>query len=389
MFLSVGMLVVFGRWAGGGGGGVDVARGTAWSTGVQDGAVVAVPRRAWAGVQHPAFFSRGAVAEGRTSAPAYAQRAKRQAFPLDVSSPPPAPGASIILLEATDPPSDSPDNDDGDAPWAPHRNWERFIGRASAWLCTSLYLTSRLPQIWQNFRRRSVDGLAMMLFIMAFVGNSLYVASILTNPLLRSQGYLLESTPYLLGSGGTLCFDITIVLQSYLYSPERRARRERARRRELAGKYGLGEEEEEALLRHAGEGDGDGEGEEGTDGQRTPHRSRSRSAHPTSTQRASRSRTASRTGTTKAKSCSRSRGSSLARPEARELEEVEPASGVDWSRLEVEVAERSGRDIDRERSLSTGRPGAGRSRTSSGSVLSGSREETIAEEGESTVTLRG
>jgi solute carrier family 66 (lysosomal lysine-arginine transporter), member 1 len=27
---------------------------------------------------------------------------------------------------------------------------ERIIGRISAWLCTTLYLTSRLPQIWKN-----------------------------------------------------------------------------------------------------------------------------------------------------------------------------------------------------------------------------------------------
>jgi hypothetical protein len=29
---------------------------------------------------------------------------------------------------------------------------ERIIGRISAWLCTTLYLTSRLPQIWKNVR---------------------------------------------------------------------------------------------------------------------------------------------------------------------------------------------------------------------------------------------
>lgn len=32
----------------------------------------------------------------------------------------------------------------------PYPDYERFIGRTSAWLCTTLYLTSRLPQIWEN-----------------------------------------------------------------------------------------------------------------------------------------------------------------------------------------------------------------------------------------------
>ncbi|KAG6837296.1 hypothetical protein H0H93_011898 [Arthromyces matolae] len=34
---------------------------------------------------------------------------------------------------------------------------ERAIGRVFAWLCTTLYLTSRLPQIWKNFVRKSVE----------------------------------------------------------------------------------------------------------------------------------------------------------------------------------------------------------------------------------------
>ncbi|CAK5264612.1 unnamed protein product [Mycena citricolor] len=92
---------------------------------------------------------------------------------------------------------------------------ERLIGRVSAWLCTTLYLTSRLPQIWKNYVRKSVEGLAISLFVCAFLGNSFYVASILTSdqvflPAPQSTDFLLESLPYLLGSGGTLTFDIII-----------------------------------------------------------------------------------------------------------------------------------------------------------------------------------
>jgi hypothetical protein len=29
-------------------------------------------------------------------------------------------------------------------------SFKRLIGRTSAWACTTLYLTSRLPQIWKN-----------------------------------------------------------------------------------------------------------------------------------------------------------------------------------------------------------------------------------------------
>jgi hypothetical protein len=41
-----------------------------------------------------------------------------------------------------------------DRPPAAGPAMERVIGRISAWMCTTLYLTSRLPQIWKNVRFR-------------------------------------------------------------------------------------------------------------------------------------------------------------------------------------------------------------------------------------------
>ncbi|KAI0818501.1 PQ loop repeat-domain-containing protein [Irpex lacteus] len=114
-------------------------------------------------------------------------------------------------------PSDHPEHEDPPM--------EYIIGRISAWICTTLYLTSRLPQIWKNYVRKSVDGLSIALFVFAFLGNFFYVASILTSPKLglpepESSAFLRESIPYLLGSGGTLMFDVTIVTQSFLYRPK-------------------------------------------------------------------------------------------------------------------------------------------------------------------------
>jgi len=99
---------------------------------------------------------------------------------------------------------------------------ERVIGRISAWSCATLYLTSRLPQIWKNFVRKSVEGLSMFLFVSAFLGNLFYVVSIFSSPSMRasmtqSSAFLTESMPYLIGSGGTLMFDVTIITQSFIY----------------------------------------------------------------------------------------------------------------------------------------------------------------------------
>ncbi|ORX39935.1 PQ loop repeat-domain-containing protein [Kockovaella imperatae] len=84
-------------------------------------------------------------------------------------------------------------------PPPPPPSFQHVVGRLSAWACTTLYLSSRLPQIWKNFTRRSVEGLSMYLFLFAFLGNTFYVISILVNPGAsnpsESTHYLLEALP--------------------------------------------------------------------------------------------------------------------------------------------------------------------------------------------------
>ncbi|CAO3648440.1 unnamed protein product [Cunninghamella blakesleeana] len=91
-----------------------------------------------------------------------------------------------------------------------------WIGRFFAWVCTFLYLSSRLPQIIRNFQRQSVEGLSMALFFFAASGNFTYCLSIFTNPHATRKS-MLEAVPYLLGSAGTLCFDATIFGQWIAY----------------------------------------------------------------------------------------------------------------------------------------------------------------------------
>ncbi|KAI9268160.1 PQ loop repeat-domain-containing protein [Phascolomyces articulosus] len=92
-----------------------------------------------------------------------------------------------------------------------------WIGRFFAWVCTCLYLSSRAPQIYLNFKRRSVEGLSMALFLCAAGGNLAYTLGIFTNPH-QTRQTLLEAVPYILGSAGTLMFDLTIYIQNLIYS---------------------------------------------------------------------------------------------------------------------------------------------------------------------------
>ncbi|KAJ8099853.1 PQ loop repeat-domain-containing protein [Lipomyces tetrasporus] len=99
-----------------------------------------------------------------------------------------------------------------------------FVGRVFAWACTTMYLTSRMPQIYTNFVRQSTSGLSVLLFIAAFCGNLFYTMSIISSaatldpsPGGERADFLWEELPYLLGSAGTVGFDFTIFLQWIYY----------------------------------------------------------------------------------------------------------------------------------------------------------------------------
>jgi uncharacterized protein with PQ loop repeat len=92
------------------------------------------------------------------------------------------------------------------------------LGRVMAWCCAILYFTSRLPQIYVNFKRYSTDGLALVMFVCALMGNVFYVASILAKS--TEPAYLYGALPYLIGSGGTIIFDLIIFMQ-FLTFPKR------------------------------------------------------------------------------------------------------------------------------------------------------------------------
>ncbi|KAF8921637.1 hypothetical protein BGZ58_004093, partial [Dissophora ornata] len=96
------------------------------------------------------------------------------------------------------------------------------LGRIFAWVCTIFYLTSRMPQLWKNFKRKSVQGLSILMFFWAAMGNMSYTLSILNsadaiNPETRKK-FLREAVPYVLGSSGTLTFDLSIFFQWLYYT---------------------------------------------------------------------------------------------------------------------------------------------------------------------------
>ncbi|KAF3283143.1 hypothetical protein TWF970_001129 [Orbilia oligospora] len=107
----------------------------------------------------------------------------------------------------------------------------RILGIIIGWSSTFLYLSSRLPQIYLNHKRRSVSGLSPLLFLAAFCGNFFYSSSLLLNPSAwhnigpfgeggwvgedgtTTSGWWTNTLPFLLGSAGVLAMDGYIGLQ--------------------------------------------------------------------------------------------------------------------------------------------------------------------------------
>ncbi|RDW88243.1 PQ-loop-domain-containing protein [Coleophoma cylindrospora] len=119
---------------------------------------------------------------------------------------------------------------------APHHDEDvlqfNILGQVFGYFCALLYLGSRIPQILLNYRRKSTEGVSMLFFLFACIGNLTYVLSIFAyephcsgphnqcaeGEALRNYGmYILVNASWLAGSMGTLFLDAGIFIQFFLY----------------------------------------------------------------------------------------------------------------------------------------------------------------------------
>ncbi|KAI3541798.1 hypothetical protein CPAR01_09025 [Colletotrichum paranaense] len=104
------------------------------------------------------------------------------------------------------------------------------LGQVFGWLCAVFYLGSRLPQLLLNYRRKSTEGVSMLFFLFACLGNLTYVLSIFAyDPRCKHDEcapgeasaiygrYMLVNLSWLAGSLGTLLLDMGIFAQYFMY----------------------------------------------------------------------------------------------------------------------------------------------------------------------------
>jgi len=105
------------------------------------------------------------------------------------------------------------------------------LGQVFGYICAVLYLGSRIPQLLLNYRRKSTDGISMLFFVFACVGNLTYVLSIFAySPVCAAPQhcqpgeqkeiylkYITVNLSWFIGSFGTLVLDMGVFIQFFLY----------------------------------------------------------------------------------------------------------------------------------------------------------------------------
>ncbi|KAG4114790.1 hypothetical protein ERO13_D12G066800v2 [Gossypium hirsutum] len=93
-----------------------------------------------------------------------------------------------------------------------HSTFGQWLG----WLMAAIYMGGRIPQIWLNIKRGSVEGLNPLMFIFALIANATYVASILVRT--SEWENIKPNMPWLLDAAICVALDLVIILQYMYYS---------------------------------------------------------------------------------------------------------------------------------------------------------------------------
>jgi len=94
--------------------------------------------------------------------------------------------------------------------------WVKIFGDVCAWVSALLYFFARVPQIYLNYKRRTVEGLSMLMFGMINVANIFYGTYMILLLKEFKEKFWISDFPFLLGSLGAV-FTNTIILIQWGY----------------------------------------------------------------------------------------------------------------------------------------------------------------------------
>ncbi|CAN1224835.1 Probable vacuolar amino acid transporter YPQ1 [Linum grandiflorum] len=88
------------------------------------------------------------------------------------------------------------------------------VGQWLGWLMAAIYMGGRIPQIWLNIKRGSVEGLNPLMFVFALIANLTYVLSIIVRT--TEWDKIKANLPWLLDAAVCVLLDLFIIVQ-YIY----------------------------------------------------------------------------------------------------------------------------------------------------------------------------
>lgn len=87
-----------------------------------------------------------------------------------------------------------------------------LIGEIIGWVTTTFYIVGRFPQIWLNYKNKSTEGLSVLMYIFAILGNASYIAVFTIDP-----QTIQTNMPWIVSSTGMIILDLYIIYQNYYY----------------------------------------------------------------------------------------------------------------------------------------------------------------------------
>lgn len=117
----------------------------------------------------------------------------------------------------------------------PHFHYSpTLVGTICGYTSSVLYVSSRAPQIYQNYTSKSTKGVSYLLFLFAMIGNTLYTTSIVSDLYLLSRydqymgdvdfsSVFHAQLPFVIGSSGTVLFDCFLLFQFWYYGSRKTA----------------------------------------------------------------------------------------------------------------------------------------------------------------------
>lgn len=111
------------------------------------------------------------------------------------------------------------------------------LGQIFGYLCAVFYLASRVPQLILNYRRKSTEGVSLLFFLFACIGNLTYCMSIFAynaesacthgpkhcrsgESVENYKRYIAVNASWIAGSLGTLFLDGAIFVQFFMYQKD-------------------------------------------------------------------------------------------------------------------------------------------------------------------------